>query len=56
MVSDEFGHERFTGVAAQLAVEVEKRIKDVLGRVLGRIQRGGTPTAYLIERRPPDSG
>lgn len=44
---DEFGHERFTGVAAQLAVEVEKRInKDVRVTVLGHIQRGGTPTAY----------
>ncbi len=45
--TDEFGHERFTGVAAQLAVEVEKRInKDVRVTVLGHVQRGGTPTAY----------
>ena len=44
---DEFGHERFTGVAAQLAYEVEKRInKDVRVTVLGHVQRGGTPTAY----------
>ena len=44
---DEFGHERFTGVAAQLAAEVEKRInKDVRVTVLGHVQRGGTPTAY----------
>ena len=33
---DEFGHERFTGVAAQLAMEVEKRIKkEVRVTVLG---------------------
>jgi 6-phosphofructokinase 1 len=44
---DEFGHERFTGVAQQLAQEVEKRIrKEVRVTVLGHIQRGGTPTAY----------
>ena len=44
---DEFGHERFTGVAAQLGVEVEKRInKEVRVTVLGHVQRGGTPTAY----------
>ena len=44
---DEFGHERFTGVAAQLAIEVEKRInKEVRVTVLGHVQRGGTPTAY----------
>jgi len=44
---DEFGHERFTGVAAQLAVEVEKRIKkEVRTTVLGHVQRGGTPTPY----------
>jgi len=41
------GHERFTGVAAQLAYEVEKRInKEVRVTVLGHVQRGGTPTAY----------
>jgi 6-phosphofructokinase 1 len=45
--TDEFGHEKFTGVAAQLAIEVEKRIKkDVRVTVLGHVQRGGTPTAY----------
>jgi ATP-dependent phosphofructokinase / diphosphate-dependent phosphofructokinase len=44
---DEFGHQRFTGVAAQLAVEIEKRIKkEVRTTVLGHVQRGGTPTAY----------
>jgi 6-phosphofructokinase 1 len=44
---DEFGHERFTGVADQLAYEVEKRInKEVRVTVLGHVQRGGTPTAY----------
>ena len=45
--TDEFGHERFTGVAQQLAIEVEKRInKEVRVTVLGHVQRGGTPTAY----------
>jgi len=45
--TDEFGHERFTGVADQLAQEVEKRInKEVRVTVLGHVQRGGTPTAY----------
>ncbi|MBW8711977.1 MAG: 6-phosphofructokinase, partial [Mycobacterium sp.] len=44
---DEFGHERFTGVAQQLGVEVEKRInKEVRVTVLGHVQRGGTPTAF----------
>ncbi len=44
---DEFGHERFTGVAQQLALEVEKRInKEVRVTVLGHVQRGGTPTAF----------
>ncbi len=45
--TDEFGHERFTGVAQQLALEVEQRTKkDVRVTVLGHVQRGGTPTAY----------
>ena len=45
--TDEFGHEKFTGVAQQLAIEVEKRIKkEVRVTVLGHVQRGGTPTAY----------
>src|SRR6202020_3620834 len=45
--TDEFGHERFTGVADQLAQEVEKRInKEVRVTVLGHVQRGGPPTAY----------
>jgi 6-phosphofructokinase 1 len=44
---DEFGHEKFTGVAQQLAYEVEKRInKEVRVTVLGHVQRGGTPTPY----------
>lgn len=44
---DEFGHERFTGVATQLAVELEQRVtKDVRTTVLGHVQRGGMPTAY----------
>ena len=44
---DEFGHEKFTGVAQQLADEVEKRInKEVRVTVLGHVQRGGTPTPY----------
>lgn len=44
---DEFGHVRFTGVAQQLGVEIERRIgKEVRTTVLGHIQRGGTPTAY----------
>jgi len=45
--TDEFGHEKFTGVSQQLAAEVEKRIKkEVRVTVLGHIQRGGTPTSY----------
>lgn len=44
---DEFGHERFTGVAQQLAIEIEKRIgKEVRTTVLGHVQRGGTPTPF----------
>ena len=44
---DEFGHVRFTGVAQQLGIEIEKRIqKEVRTTVLGHVQRGGTPTAY----------
>ncbi|WP_068273519.1 ATP-dependent 6-phosphofructokinase [Aldersonia kunmingensis] len=44
---DEFGHEKFTGVAAQLGAEIERRInKEVRTTVLGHVQRGGTPTAY----------
>ena len=42
---DEFGHKRFTGVAHQLAMEIERRIgKEVRTTVLGHVQRGGTPT------------
>ncbi|WP_100490799.1 ATP-dependent 6-phosphofructokinase [Mycobacteroides abscessus] len=44
---DEFGHQRFTGVAQQLGVEIEKRInKEVRTTVLGHVQRGGTPTPF----------
>lgn len=44
---DEFGHEKFTGVAQQLAIEVEKRVnRDVRVTVLGHVQRGGTPTPF----------
>ncbi|MGV8873474.1 MAG: ATP-dependent 6-phosphofructokinase [Rhodococcus sp. (in: high G+C Gram-positive bacteria)] len=44
---DEFGHVRFTGVAHQLGVEIERRInKEVRTTVLGHVQRGGTPTPY----------
>ncbi|MBY8856359.1 6-phosphofructokinase [Nocardia sp. CA2R105] len=44
---DEYGHERFTGVAHQLGVEIERRIgKEVRTTVLGHVQRGGTPTAF----------
>jgi 6-phosphofructokinase 1 len=44
---DEYGHERFTGVAHQLGVEIERRIgKEVRTTVLGHVQRGGKPTAY----------
>ncbi|MGL4305066.1 MAG: ATP-dependent 6-phosphofructokinase [Mycobacteriaceae bacterium] len=45
--TDEFGHQRFTGVAQQLGVEIEKRIsKEVRTTVLGHVQRGGTPTPF----------
>jgi 6-phosphofructokinase 1 len=44
---DEFGHERFTGVAQQLAIEIERRInKEVRTTVLGHVQRGGKPTPF----------
>ncbi|MEV5648686.1 ATP-dependent 6-phosphofructokinase [Nocardia sp. NPDC052254] len=44
---DEYGHERFTGVAHQLGVEIERRIgKEVRTTVLGHVQRGGSPTPY----------
>jgi len=43
---DEFGHERFTGVAAAMAAEITVRLdRDVRTTVLGHTQRGGTPTA-----------
>ncbi|BBX21962.1 6-phosphofructokinase [Mycolicibacter terrae] len=51
---DEFGHERFTGVAAQLAVEIERRVKkDVRTTVLGHVQRGGTPDSHNRVRYTP---
>ncbi len=44
---DEYGHERFTGVAHQLGGEIERRIgKEVRTTVLGHVQRGGSPTPY----------
>jgi phosphofructokinase-like protein len=44
---DEFGHKRFTGVAHQLGIEIERRIgKEVRTTVLGHVQRGGTPTPF----------
>lgn len=53
---DEFGHERFTGVAQQLGVAVERRInKDVRVTVLGHVQRAAhrRPTTGCW---PPGSG
>ncbi|MDJ0463685.1 6-phosphofructokinase [Streptomyces sp. H27-C3] len=46
-VKDVYGHERFTGVATQLSVELEERLgKEARPVILGHVQRGGTPTAY----------
>ncbi|GHF58256.1 6-phosphofructokinase [Streptomyces thermodiastaticus] len=45
--TDIYGHERFAGVARQLAVELERRLgKEARPVILGHVQRGGTPTAY----------
>jgi len=45
--TDEYGHQRFTGVAQQLGEEIERRIgKEVRTTVLGHVQRGGTPTPF----------
>jgi phosphofructokinase-like protein len=45
--TDVYGHERFTGVANQLSVELEERLgKEARPVILGHVQRGGTPTAY----------
>ncbi|MGW4164251.1 6-phosphofructokinase [Streptomyces sp. NPDC004788] len=45
--TDIYGHERFTGVANQLSVELERRLgKEARPVILGHVQRGGTPTAY----------
>ncbi|MFI5757731.1 6-phosphofructokinase [Streptomyces sp. NPDC051569] len=44
---DVYGHERFTGVAQQLSIELEERLgKEARPVILGHVQRGGTPTAY----------
>ncbi|WP_103504728.1 MULTISPECIES: 6-phosphofructokinase [Streptomyces] len=44
---DQYGHERFTGIGNQLAVELEHRLgKEARPVILGHVQRGGTPTAY----------
>ena len=44
---DDYGHERFAGVARQLSVELERRLgKEARPVILGHVQRGGTPTAY----------
>jgi len=45
--TDIYGHERFTGVANQLSMELEERLgKEARPVILGHVQRGGTPTAY----------
>ena len=43
---DEFGHERFTGVAQQLAIEIEKRIKK-------EVRTPCSATCSAVARRPP---
>ncbi|WP_328723038.1 6-phosphofructokinase [Streptomyces sp. NBC_00247] len=44
---DVYGHERFTGIASQLSIELEQRLgKEARPVILGHVQRGGTPTAY----------
>ncbi|GAA1899817.1 ATP-dependent 6-phosphofructokinase [Streptomyces sodiiphilus] len=44
---DQYGHERFTGIGNQLAVELERRLGyEARPVILGHVQRGGTPTAY----------
>ncbi|WP_182357456.1 ATP-dependent 6-phosphofructokinase [Tomitella gaofuii] len=44
---DEYGHEIFTGVAAQMAPLIERAAGvEVRTTVLGYIQRGGTPSSY----------
>ncbi len=44
---DEWGHPKLGGIAARLAVEIERRTGfDSRVTVLGHVQRGGTPTAY----------
>ncbi|MGK5499614.1 6-phosphofructokinase [Streptomyces sp. URMC 125] len=45
--ADIYGHERFAGIARQLADELEHRLgKEARPVILGHVQRGGTPTAY----------
>ena len=44
---DQYGHERFTGIGNQLAIELEHLLgKEARPVILGHVQRGGTPTAY----------
>ncbi|MEV0848361.1 6-phosphofructokinase [Streptomyces sp. NPDC049954] len=44
---DVYGHERFSGIARQLSLELESRLgKEARPVILGHVQRGGTPTAY----------
>lgn len=44
---DQYGHQRFAGIARQLQAEIGRRIdRDVTTTVLGHLQRGGTPSAY----------
>lgn len=44
---DEYGHAKFTGVAAQIAAQIEGRTGvEVRTTVLGYVQRGGTPTSF----------
>jgi ATP-dependent phosphofructokinase / diphosphate-dependent phosphofructokinase len=44
---DQYGHERFTGIGNQLAIELEHLLGyEARPVILGHVQRGGTPTAY----------
>ncbi|MDX3239220.1 ATP-dependent 6-phosphofructokinase [Streptomyces sp. ME03-5709C] len=44
---DVYGHERFAGIGARLAAELEQRMgKEARPVILGHVQRGGVPTAY----------
>ena len=45
---DAFGHARLGGIGNLLAVEIEKRTGfETRATILGHIQRGGTPTAFV---------